>query len=147
MGISKISAMALGAAFLAGGVTPALAQQAPSGAGYQQTTQQREHSRFLTPELRAMWHRQHREEIKAMTPEQRHAYRQQLHQQFLAMTPAQKAQLRAQLQAQWNQLPQQRQQAIEQRIAQHQQQHQYGQAGQRAYPAQGPASPGGYNHE
>jgi hypothetical protein len=84
--------------------------------------------------------------MKSMSPEQRHAYRQQLHQQFLAMTPAQKAQMRDQLQAQWNQLPQERRQTIEQRIAERQQQHHYGlqggrqsgdangQSGQRAYP-------------
>ena len=147
MGISRSLAAALGVALLAAGAPVAFAQPAPAGSAYQQTVQQGRHERFLTPEQRVMWHRQHRDEIKAMTPEQRHAYRQQLHQQFLAMTPAQKAQMRDQLQAQWNQLPPQRQQAIEQRLAQRQQEHRSGQQGQKAYPSQGSAPQGGYNHE
>ena len=144
---ARYLAAALGVALLTGGAPVAFAQPAPAGSAYQQTVQQGRHERFLTPEQRVMWHRQHRDEIKAMTPEQRHAYRQKLHQQFLAMAPAQKAQMRDQLQAQWNQLSPERQHAIEQRLAQRQQQARYGQPGQRAYPVQGQASQGGYNHE
>jgi len=141
---SRLAAAALGAALFAGGATSALAQPAPAT---QQTEREGRHEHFLTPQQRIMWHRQHRTEMKSMSPEQRHAYRQQLHQQFLAMTPAQKAQMRDQLQAQWNQLSPERQHAIEQRLAQRQQQARYGQPGQRAYPVQGQASQGGYNHE
>jgi hypothetical protein len=145
MRISRYRAAALGAVLLTSCACMAFAQQAPAGGTYQQSVRQGRHERFLTPELRAMWHLQHRDEIKAMSPEQRHAYRQQLHQQFLAMTPAQKAKMRDQLQAQWNHLPPQRQQAIEQRLAQRQQEHRNGQLSQRGYPAQ--ASQGGYSHE
>jgi hypothetical protein len=146
MGISRYMTAVLVAVLLTGGASVAFAQQAPGGATYQQTGQQGRHDRFLTPEQRAMWHFQHRDEIRAMTPAQRQTYRQQLHQQFLAMTPAQKDKMRDQLQAQWNRLAPERQQAIEQRIAQHQQQR-YGQPGRGAYPAQGQAPQGGYNRD
>jgi hypothetical protein len=155
MGISRIAAVAFGAAVLAGSASLALAQRAPSGAYQQQTGRPSGHgghSHFLTPEQHAMWHQEHRTEIKAMSPEERHAYRQQFRQQLLAMTPAQKAQLRDQLQAQWNQLPQQRQQAIEQRIAQRQQNghgqqgHQHGGGAYPSYPSQGAGNPGTYNN-
>jgi hypothetical protein len=148
MGISRIAAVAFGAAMFVGSASLALAQQAPQGAYPQQMEQaagRGGHSHFLTPEERAMWRLQHRSELQSLSQQQRQAYRQQLHQQLQAMAPQQKAQLRDQLQAQWNQLPQQRQQAIEQRIAQHQQRgygqqrgaYQNGQAGQTPYPSQG----------
>jgi hypothetical protein len=156
MGISRIAGAAFAAALFVGGASLAFAQEAPQGA-YQQQTEQPAghggHGRFLTPEQRVMWHMQHRDEIKSMSEQQREVYRQQLRQQFLAMTPAQKIQMRDQLQAQWNQLPAERQQAIEQRLAQRQQhgdgqphrQHggayPGGQAGQSTYPSQGPGNP------
>jgi hypothetical protein len=150
MGISRIAAVAFGAAMLAGSASLALAQQAPPGA-YQQQTEQPAgrggHGHFLTPELRVMWRMQHRTEIKSMSQEQRQAYRQQFHQQLLAMSPAQKTQMQSELQARWNQLPQQRQQAIEQRLAQRQQNghgHQHG--GYPSYPSQGSANPGSYQN-
>jgi hypothetical protein len=147
MGISRVAAAALCAAFFAGGAVSALAQEAPYGAPAQSEQQgwHGSHSRFLTPEQRIMWRMQHRDETKSMSPEQRESYRQQLRQQFLSMTPAQKAQMRDQLQAQWNQLSPDRQQKIEQRLAQRQQQG-YGQRGERnsaGYP-NGPSGQNGY---
>lgn len=147
MHITRLMAAA-GVAFFAGGASLAYAQQAPyygAPAGQMQQEYRGGGFRhFLTPEEKAMWVGQHRAGMRAMSHEQRKAYRQQLRQQFLAMSPAQRAQMRNQLQAQWAQLTPDRQQAIEQRIAAHQQRRSGQPGGQSFRHTQGYGSQGGY---
>jgi hypothetical protein len=146
---SRLVSAAILAASCAGGSSIALAQIAPPAAP-QQMEQERSrgnHERFLTPEQRVMWRTEHRGQMKSLSQEQREAYRHQLREQFMAMTPEQKAQTRDQLQAEWNQLPQQRQQAIEQRLAQRQQNGHSQQGHQHSYyPAQGSGNSGAYQN-
>lgn len=126
---SSLSVALLSAVVLAAGA--ASAQNPPAGYSQQQA-QPTEHpgrlGQFLSPELRVIWHDQHRDEMRAMSFDQRHAYRRKVRQQLLAMAPSQKAELHSQLQEAWNQLPPEKQQSIEQRLAQRAQRRQSRQA-------------------
>jgi hypothetical protein len=106
-------------------------QGPPPGYGQQNYDQQGSHAsrHLLSRELRAML----KEEIKSQGDGGRSQVKQAMreHMQSLAaMSPEQQTQMRNQLQAQWNALPADQKQQIEQRLAerreQHQQQHQRG---------------------
>jgi hypothetical protein len=128
MKLSRVLAAGLFAAAFAGTAGMALAQSYPAGEqSYSQPHQGGRGGNRLSPEERAMWMGEHRSEMKSMSKDQRKAYRQQLRQQFSSMSAGDKANMRNALQSRWNALPQQRQQAIEQRLAQKQQGRQGGQ--------------------
>ena len=73
--------------------------------------------RFLSPELQAMWHREHRGEAKDKSQEEKKALRQKHQETLAAMSESEITALRVQLQAKWDALPAEKKQKLEQKIS------------------------------